>query len=124
MLRADGTLIPTTRFVRTPQSAPLSRQESAHKAREYVRMHWKYSAAAPEPADLLERAQSHSLCISGMAFQDAWSIDLARVRRCCVHVVAGNARLIPFCAYYLTGSSGARLAGNAPAVMEKHSDSL
>jgi hypothetical protein len=28
--------------------------------------------------DLFDRLQSYSLCISGMAFQDAWNIDLER----------------------------------------------
>lgn len=117
MLRADGTLIPTTRFVRIRQSDQLSMQESAHRAREYVRRHWKYSAPPAEPADLLERAQSHSLCISGMAFQDAWNIDLQRLRRCCIHVAAGNGKLIPFCAYYLTNSTGVRGIGTQSHMM-------
>ena len=41
-----------------------------------------------------------------MAFQDAWSIDLARLRRCYVHVLAGGDRLVPFCAFNLTGADG------------------
>jgi uncharacterized radical SAM superfamily Fe-S cluster-containing enzyme len=58
---------------------------------------------------LFERIQSHSLCISGMAFQDAWNIDLERLRRCCIHVITAEEKLIPFCAYYLTDSRGRRL---------------
>jgi uncharacterized radical SAM superfamily Fe-S cluster-containing enzyme len=59
--------------------------------------------------DLFERIQSHSLCISSMAFQDAWNIDLQRLRRCCVHVATPDGNLIPFCAYYMTGTHGQRL---------------
>lgn len=82
------------------------------QARNYVRRHWKYC----EPklpfgpsADLLERVQSHFLCISGMAFQDAWNIDLERLRQCCVHVFTRSRKRIPFCAYYLTDTTGRRL---------------
>jgi len=44
-----------------------------------------------------------------MAFQDAWNIDLERLQRCCIHVVTTGLKLIPFCAYYLTSSTGQRL---------------
>jgi hypothetical protein len=59
--------------------------------------------------DLFDRLQSYSLCISGMAFQDAWNIDLERLHRCCVHVASLQYGLVPFCAYYLTDSRGHRL---------------
>jgi hypothetical protein len=105
VLREDGVLAAATWF--EPPSRAL--EDAAAKSREYVRRHWKYHEPAADPRDLAERAQSHSLCISGMAFQDAWNIDLARLRRCCIHVVTPAKKLIPFCAYYLTGSTGRRL---------------
>lgn len=49
------------------------------------------------------------LAISGMVFQDAWDIDLARVRRCCVHSLVPGRGLIPFCLWNLTSESGERL---------------
>ena len=95
------------------------------RAMEYVRRHWKYKEPAAAamgnccetasegrtgpPGDLFDRIQSHTLCISGMAFQDAWNIDLERLERCCVHVATAQGKLIPFCSYYLTDSSGRRL---------------
>ena len=54
----------------------------------------------------LDRVRSWSLCISGMAFQDAWNLDLDRLRDCCIHVVDPQRGLIPFCAYNLTDSRG------------------
>jgi len=45
----------------------------------------------------------------GMAFQDAWNIDLERLQLCCIHVIAANGKRIPFCAYYLTDINGRRL---------------
>jgi uncharacterized radical SAM superfamily Fe-S cluster-containing enzyme len=41
-----------------------------------------------------------------MAFQDAWTLDLERLRDCCIHVLSPDGRLIPFCAYNLTARDG------------------
>ena len=41
-----------------------------------------------------------------MAFQDAWTIDLERLRHCYLHVLAPDGRFVPFCAYNLTGADG------------------
>jgi 7,8-dihydro-6-hydroxymethylpterin dimethyltransferase len=58
---------------------------------------------------LLERARTHRLTISAMAFQDAWNLDLERLKDCCIHVAARDGRLVPFCAYNLTGIAGRSL---------------
>ncbi len=58
---------------------------------------------------LLERASTHRICISAMAFQDAWNLDLERLKDCCIHVVAPDGRLVPFCAYNMTSPSGVSL---------------
>ena len=57
----------------------------------------------------LQRARTHLLAVSAMAFQDVWNLDLERVRDCCIHVMAPDTRLVPFCLYNLTGSTGERL---------------
>jgi hypothetical protein len=49
------------------------------------------------------------LAVSAMAFQDVWNLDLERVRDCCIHVMAPDTRLVPFCLYNLTSSRGQRL---------------
>jgi 7,8-dihydro-6-hydroxymethylpterin dimethyltransferase len=117
VLREDGTLIPATHFDLARQP---SEKGAAEKSKEYVRRHWRYCTSDPAAAsglsrtadeDLLERLRSHSLCISGMAFQDAWNIDLERLQRCCIHVVTAQQKMIPFCAYYLTDTGGRRLPG-------------
>jgi hypothetical protein len=113
VLREDGILIPATHF----DLARISGEDAAAKSKEYVRRHWKYyepdAATAQEdgPTDMdkfLERIRNYSLCVSGMAFQDVWNIDLERLQRCCIHVIASNGKLIPFCAYYLTDTYGRR----------------
>ena len=92
-------------------------EDAAAKAMAYVRRHWRYTepdpvsediSVIPDPQQLFSRIKSHSLCISGMAFQDAWNIDLQRLNRCCIHVITPD-KLIPFCSYYLTDSHGRRL---------------
>ena len=37
-----------------------------------------------------------------MLFQDAWNLDIDRVKQCYIHVVSEDKKLIPFCAYNLT----------------------
>jgi uncharacterized radical SAM superfamily Fe-S cluster-containing enzyme len=68
------------------------------------------SPAPSEPANDLEafarRAAAHGFSISAMAFQDAWNVDLERVRGCCIHAVSPDGRLIPFCAYNITAADG------------------
>ena len=57
----------------------------------------------------LEREQKYSITITGMPFQDVWNIDFDRLQKCCVHVVTEQGHLVPFCAYYLTSSTGERI---------------
>jgi 7,8-dihydro-6-hydroxymethylpterin dimethyltransferase len=120
VLREDGTLAATTKYENNQRAA----ENAPARAQEYVRRHWKYKEPAAAAmsnccetasadrtgtrGNLFDRIQSHTLCISGMAFQDAWNIDLERLQRCCVHVATAQGKLIPFCGYYLTDSSGRR----------------
>jgi uncharacterized radical SAM superfamily Fe-S cluster-containing enzyme len=66
----------------------------------------------PAPLNLnafIHRARTHTFSISAMAFQDAWTFALDRVQECCIHVMAIDGRLIPFCLYNLTATDGRRL---------------
>ncbi len=56
--------------------------------------------------DFLERLRSYSFTISAMTFMDVWNLDLERLRNCCLHVVAPDRRIVPFCAYNLTDATG------------------
>ena len=67
------------------------------------------AAGANAPMDLdqfLRQARMQTLAVSAMAFQDAWTLDMDRVRDCCIHVIDERHRLIPFCLYNLTSTSG------------------
>lgn len=80
------------------------RYQSYEQAKQYVQRHWKYVEPSSSVAtdSLLERARSHYLCISGMAFQDAWNVDLKRLHRCCIHVLTPDGKPVPFCVHYMT----------------------
>jgi len=47
--------------------------------------------------------------LSVMAFQDVWTLDLDRLKRCCIHVSMPNGTLIPFCAYNVVSIGGQKL---------------
>lgn len=57
----------------------------------------------------LDQVRTRMLSVSCMAFQDAWNLDLERAKDCCIHVVAPDGKMIPFCLYNLTSTSGKRL---------------
>jgi 7,8-dihydro-6-hydroxymethylpterin dimethyltransferase len=70
----------------------------------------KDDSAEPLSMDVfLHQARTHIFSISAMAFQDAWTLAIDRVRDCCIHVMAMDGRLIPFCLYNLTAANGRRL---------------
>ena len=94
----------------------LMASEGARRAKASVAAQW---AAAPEPSaspprDDFERflagqGADKRLSISCMAFQDVLTLDLERVRGCCIHTQAPDGRLIPFCLYNLTATDGTTL---------------
>ena len=59
--------------------------------------------------EFIAERQNTTLAISGMAFQDAYTMDLDRLRRCYVNIVSHDGRLIPFCSYNLSSDSGETL---------------
>ncbi|MDA8137197.1 MAG: radical SAM protein, partial [Desulfobacteraceae bacterium] len=115
--------------------APIKAEEGARRAIDFVARQWAAplsgSTAASGPScackekipessntspknsisldDFLAAAQSRTFCVSAMAFQDVWNLDLERVQGCCIHVLAGDGRLIPFCLYNLTAADGRAL---------------
>jgi hypothetical protein len=93
--------------------------DAAAKNRAFVGRYWQRTqtkfvsqddenccCADPSELDLtdmdqfLSRVKSHGFTISAMAFQDAATLDIARLRQCSLHVFAVG-RHVPFCSYYL-----------------------
>ena len=95
-------------------SEPEQPGAAARRAIAATSRQWRGPTVQAESTDadsltrFLDDAE-HILCISGMLFQDAWSLDLARIRRCCVHSVVPGRGLVPFCLWNLTSESGRRL---------------
>ncbi len=122
VLMPDGQLVPLTSH--TPQKScccqPTLAKEGAEKARRFVAKKWSLPTdvielqSIGEPSlgewdEFLARVKTHTFCISGMAFQDAWTLDLERLRDCCIHTISPDGRLVPFCAYNLTNQHGRSL---------------
>lgn len=93
--------------------------DGARKAQEFVARRWTLpekksgqeacdcpGVKVDSLTDFLARIEQHSFCVSAMAFQDAWNLDLERLRECLIHVVSPTGTLVPFCAYNLTAQSG------------------
>lgn len=96
---------------------PLEAREGALQSRSITARQW---AAPDQPraprtgADDFERflagfSTRDRFSVSCMAFQDAWTVDLERVRGCCIHVAEADGRRIPFCLYNLTSVEGRTL---------------
>ena len=56
--------------------------------------------------EFLNQIRENSFTLTGMAFQDAMTLDTARVSRCRVQSLTNDGRLVPFCAYNLTDLKG------------------
>lgn len=108
--------------------ATSSAEEGARISRAFTARHW---SAAPVPAEaaadrsddfdrfLARAGLARRFTVSCMAFQDALTLDVDRVRGCCIHVVTPEGLLVPFCLHNLTAVDGtplyrrARPAGSA-----------
>lgn len=57
----------------------------------------------------LAQARLQTFAVSGMVFQDAWNLDLKRLRRCYICEMDSARGMVPFCAYNLTDTEGRAL---------------
>lgn len=109
--------------------SPTPAAEGALKAKAFTRRQWSHppdALTSPPPGTaardafevpppvgdmdaFLQDATRRTFTLSAMAFQDAWTMDLERLQGCCIHVVAPDGRLVPFCAYNVTDVSGRAL---------------
>ncbi|MEM2025874.1 MAG: hypothetical protein QXW94_06250, partial [Desulfurococcaceae archaeon] len=59
---------------------------------------------------LLEYLKPEGFFSLGCHFaQDPWTLDLNRLRKCCVHEVRGGGLRVPFCLYNAAAADGERL---------------
>ena len=85
-------------------------------ARDFVSQQWSGKAAGcdndTDTASLdafLQQTVENTFTVSGMVFQDAYNLDLDRLRRCYICEVDSRRGMVPFCAYNLTDIIGKAL---------------
>lgn len=93
-------------------------EEGATKAKAFVARNWSYQKQIQEEKlsdwdKILSAIQNNAFSLSGMAFQDAWNVNLERIRDCCIHVSTVDGKLIPFCMYNITNMEGTSLYRDA-----------
>ena len=103
---------------RIGESSPAGRTAAHLKNRAFVARRWKRSEIdeqassdisgdeliagdGPDMSAFLSRVKSHGFTVTAMAFQDAWTLELERLRKCSLHVIS-DGKTVPFCAQYLT----------------------
>jgi uncharacterized radical SAM superfamily Fe-S cluster-containing enzyme len=91
LLDAAGKLSAVTRFQQRVMAG-----NAADRVRRMLKRNWTAGA-------------QKQLTIGGMAFQDAWNLDLERLRRCTICIIGKDKKLIPLCAKYLTNENGKKL---------------
>ena len=101
----------------------------ARKANAFTNKHWKLQdeealplgkssrAGETRPGrksmkEFIRRLKNYTLSVSGMGFQDAYNIDIGRLKGCCVHVITYDGQAVPLCAFHLTSLKGERLYKN------------
>jgi hypothetical protein len=58
-----------------------------------------YDALMKHDYDALGAFHHKSLFVGMMHFQDLYNYDIERVKRCCIHYVMSDNRIVPFCAF-------------------------
>ncbi len=110
MRKTDGTI----------KALPRRRSQcccvKSSDARDFVSQQWSGKAAgidgdeATSSLDVfLQQTVENTFTVSGMVFQDAYNLDLDRLRRCYICEVDTEKGMIPFCAYNLTDTQGCAL---------------
>lgn len=96
---------------------PIEAAEGARISRNFTAVHWK--GEGKEKKNLQEAFSQFvakaglqkRFTLSAMAFQDALSLDVDRVRGCCIHVMRSNGTMLPFCLHNMTALDGTPLYG-------------
>lgn len=95
------------------EPAPVPADEGVRRAQVFTALHWRNHSRTTPDDDfgriLLEAGVERRFTISAMAFQDAMTVDLDRLRGCYIHVVAPDGELIPFCSHNLSDPHGRAL---------------
>jgi uncharacterized radical SAM superfamily Fe-S cluster-containing enzyme len=106
----DGSLFPLTTMALGP---PAKTDDIADKTRTEVSKFWRFientmdgSSGDGSWRSFVNRAETHYLTVSAMAFQDVWTGETERWERCCIHMVTPDGRFVPFCLFNCTSVDG------------------
>jgi uncharacterized radical SAM superfamily Fe-S cluster-containing enzyme len=109
-------LKPATKRVNKCGCDTVDAAEGAAKAKKFVARNWKLDIPAERKYKmgnswdkLINEIRIGKFSISAMAFQDAYNVDIERIKDCCIHVVSKEGNLIPFCIYNITDIGGSSL---------------
>lgn len=87
--------------------------QKSSEARDFVAGRWGAEAKPAADEDGFDRfmreAVENTFTVSGMAFMDADSLELDRLRRCYISEADMERGMVPFCAYNLTARDGRAL---------------
>jgi uncharacterized radical SAM superfamily Fe-S cluster-containing enzyme len=106
MVMSDQSLYPLQK-----QSSCCCGPTTARQNREFVAHRWQRPGKISEPnpprdpegwdlSTFADRVRAYGFTLSAMAFQDAYNLDLERLRQCSLHVFH-NQKWVPFCAHYI-----------------------
>lgn len=107
-----------TRESREQTAAPVSAHTNfPERTNRFTNRHWrmpeekagKRLKKGTDMQKLIRRMKEYTLSVTGMGFQDAWNLDLGRVKGCCVHVATADGSLTPLCLFHVTNAKGRRL---------------
>ena len=107
-----GELQSLTRHAPDCGESGATENEGTGRSVSCVARQWSAPVAAAVCCDtnsldaFIENHRTNTFAVSAMAFQDVWNLDLERVQECCIHVVAPDGAMIPFCLYNLTSTEG------------------
>lgn len=113
----DGSVVSLAKEELNSMDKSDKKEEAIIKARNFIAKKWtreekKSCCSTGKDYDFsgwdlfMSRIQTHGFSITAMGFQDVWNLDLERLKKCRVHVMSKDKKLIPFCAYNLTDSKG------------------
>ena len=110
-IRPDGSIQPLPKRKNTGCCCVKSSE-----ARDFVSQQWSGKAACCDGDEatssldeFLQELVENTFTVSGMVFQDAYNLDLERLRRCYICEVDSKKGMVPFCAYNLTDVNGRAL---------------
>ncbi|MBC7130310.1 radical SAM protein, partial [Candidatus Bathyarchaeota archaeon] len=102
IIAEDGRLISLSRLVDAEKIIGLHRMpgDYSHVLEALAQIRGSCFRLLPDSFD------ENFFSVSCHSLQDVWTVDLKRVKRCCIHELTIDGRLVPFCLYHLTSVNG------------------